>query len=103
MKFIDEHGDQAIDQCGSSLDSVTEKADVYSFGVIIFELEYRQPPYRVLNPHAIPFAVVRGDRPVDHFCDTPYLKEQRRGGELMGYRWVGDSNRVGVVGFSSSY
>ena len=92
-----------MNMCGSSLDSVTEKADVYSFGVIIFELEYRQPPYRALNPHAIPFAVVRGERPADHFCDTPHLREQRKAGPLPAYRWVGDSKRGDAVGFSCSY
>ena len=64
--FVEVHGERALEQCGSSLASVNEKADVYSFGVIIFELEFRQPPYRELNPHAVPFAVVRGQRPIDY-------------------------------------
>jgi len=42
----------------------SEKADVYSFGMVLWEIMARKTPFGELNSWNIPVAVTRGDRPV---------------------------------------
>jgi len=41
----------------------TEKADVFSFGIILWELLTRKMPYDDIEAFSIPLLVTRGDRP----------------------------------------
>jgi serine/threonine protein kinase len=54
---------------------VTEKADVYSFGVIIYELLTKLVPYTGISNHAIIHLVTVGKRPTDVMPapDAPHL------------------------------
>ncbi|RLN83504.1 hypothetical protein BBO99_00002077 [Phytophthora kernoviae] len=50
----------------------TEKADVYSFGVIIFEALSNVVPYNSISVDAVPFVVQAGKRPTDfHTLELP--------------------------------
>ncbi len=63
----------------------TLKADVYSFGIIIWEVSTRRTPYENLSPHQISLNVVtknmRPDRNLIPFDIPNGLKE------LMEYCW----------------
>ncbi|KAF1790708.1 P-loop containing nucleoside triphosphate hydrolase [Phytophthora cactorum] len=50
----------------------TEKTDVYSFGVIIFEALTSSVPYNSISVDAVPFVVQAGKRPIDfHALELP--------------------------------
>ncbi|ETL82998.1 TKL/DRK protein kinase [Phytophthora nicotianae CJ01A1] len=50
----------------------TEKTDVYSFGVIIFEALSSSVPYNSISVDAVPFVVQAGKRPIDfHALELP--------------------------------
>ena len=49
----------------ASTNSICEKADVFSFGIIIFELLAREMPYNQTPMQGIPYLVSKGKRPTD--------------------------------------
>lgn len=36
----------------------THKADVYSYGIVLWEIICREPPFKTLNPHEIMYKVI---------------------------------------------
>jgi len=52
-----------------------EKADVYSFGIILWELITEDTPFANLTQFTIPIAVIKGERPrIPHFCNKEVKK-----------------------------
>lgn len=43
----------------------SQKADVYSYGVVLWEIMAREPPFKTLRPHEIMFGVVSEQRRPD--------------------------------------
>lgn len=58
----------------------SEKADVYSFGIILWELATRKPPFRELNGIQVSQEVVRNDLrpPIPKRCPDPFLSLMTR-------------------------
>eukprot|EP01129_Flabellula_baltica_P012527 TRINITY_DN5661_c0_g1_i1.p1 TRINITY_DN5661_c0_g1~~TRINITY_DN5661_c0_g1_i1.p1 ORF type:complete len:1110 (+),score=254.45 TRINITY_DN5661_c0_g1_i1:25-3354(+) len=53
--------------------SYTEKADVYSFGIIMWEIVARKIPFEEKDPFSIPHIVPRGERPpIPRKCHPKY-------------------------------
>lgn len=51
------------------------KADVYSFGMVLWELYTKKIPFEDINTFEIPVAVIRGDRPaIPKDCPKEYAK-----------------------------
>ncbi|KAF0361744.1 kinase-like protein [Gigaspora margarita] len=57
----------------------TKKSDIYSFGVILWEISSGQPPFRSLNPYAIIIHVSQGEReiPIEGTPDS-YIQLYKR-------------------------
>lgn len=63
------------------------KADIYSFGIIMWELYTKQTPFSDVNAFEIPIAVIRGDRP-------PIPKEMPKDyAKLMKQCWNGKPSK----------
>ena len=57
----------------------TIKADVYSYGIILWELVAREEPYKELTQFTIPNAVFRGERPkIPQDCPATYASLMER-------------------------
>ena len=44
-------------------DEYTHKADVYSYGIVLWEIVMREPPFNQQKPHEIISGVIQGMRP----------------------------------------
>ncbi len=51
----------------------SEKADVYSFGIILWEIETQKIPYESMDTMHISFAVLKGTRPTFPARGDPVL------------------------------
>jgi len=58
-----------------ALKNYNEKADVYSFGIVLWEIVTRLQPFADVNSFAVPMLVTRGERPAIPKSTKPELKK----------------------------
>jgi serine/threonine protein kinase len=66
-----------------------EKADVYAYGVILFEVLARAMPYKSVASEAIPYLVTEGERPTD-FAELDVMANLKKLVDLMKWCWHDD-------------
>jgi serine/threonine protein kinase len=69
-----------------------EKADVYAYGVILFEVLARAMPYKSVASEAIPYLVTEGERPTD-FAELDVMPNLKGLVDLMKWCWHDDPEK----------